>query len=241
MNTKIFKLITAIIAVLFTTATTTAQEAKTMYVMKDGEVAYESAVSEIDSIIFYNPSTLTVPEGGVLINGVVWATRNVDAFGTFAATPESPGMFYLWNRSKAWSATGTVTGWDSSTPTGTTWEKVNDPSPAGWRVPTREELQTLSDTDKVTRLWTTQNGVNGYKFTDNTTGTSIFLPAAGLRNDSDGALLDVGSVGYYWSSTQYNSLFAYYLDFSSSYADWGYGAYRGNGLSVRPVADNNSD
>ena len=30
---------------------------------------------------------------GIVINGVRWATRNVDAFGTFAERPESPGMF----------------------------------------------------------------------------------------------------------------------------------------------------
>ena len=39
----------------------------------------------------------TCPEGGVLINGVCWATRNVDAPGTFAENPEDPGMMYQWN------------------------------------------------------------------------------------------------------------------------------------------------
>ncbi len=42
----------------------------------------------------------------VLINGVLWATRNVDAPGTFAASPESTGMFYQWNSRIAWSASG---------------------------------------------------------------------------------------------------------------------------------------
>ena len=198
MNTKIFKLITAIIAVFFATAITTAQESKTMYVMKDNAILFEYVVSEIDSIIFYKPS-ISIPEGGVLINGVIWASCNVDAPGAFAATPESPGMFYQWNRKTAWSATGTITGWDSTTPSGTTWEKSNDPSPSGWRVPTTEEQRSLLDTDRVTREWIEDK--KGMKFTDNTTGASIFLPAVGLRSLYDGSLYDAGLYGSYWSST----------------------------------------
>jgi uncharacterized protein (TIGR02145 family) len=237
MNTKIFKLITAIIAVLFATLTTTAQEEKTMYVMKDNWIVGQYVVSGIDSIIFYKPSALTIPEGGVLINGVVWASCNVDAFGTFAATPESSGMFYQWNRKEAWSATGTVTGWDSSTPTGTTWEKSNDTSPTGWRVPTREEQQKLLDTDKVTSQWVTQNSVTGMKFTDKATGNSLFLPAAGYRFNSDGELRSAGSNGSYWSSTPLDSSSsAYDVYFGSSSANMYSSNCRG-GFSVRAVAE----
>lgn len=31
---------------------------------------------------------------GVEINGLIWATRNVDAPGTFAKNPEDYGMYY---------------------------------------------------------------------------------------------------------------------------------------------------
>ena len=40
----------------------------------------------------------------VVINGVRWATCNVDAPGNFAANPEDAGMFYQWNRKVGWSA-----------------------------------------------------------------------------------------------------------------------------------------
>ncbi|MDR1761874.1 MAG: hypothetical protein LBR55_05435 [Bacteroidales bacterium] len=50
------------------------------------------------------------------------------------------------------------------------------------------------------------NGVNGCKFTDNATGASLFLPAAGYCDvNYDGALFYAGMNGYYWSSTQYGS------------------------------------
>lgn len=146
-------------------------------------------------------------DSGVVINGVVWATRNVDAPGTFASTPESSGMFYQWNRNLGWSATDPLiasngsTTWDASTPTGNTWESTNDPSPAGWRVPTQAELNSLLDSEKITRQWTTQNGATGYKFTDKTTQNSLFLPAAGSRNVY-GSFGGAGTHGNYWHNTQ---------------------------------------
>ena len=184
--------------------------------------------------------TKPLPVGeGVEINGVVWATRNVDAVGTFAAKPEDTGMFYQWNRKKAWPATGDVSGWNNSTPAGTTWEKSNDPSPAGWRVPTLDEIKKLLDLDKVSNEWTIQNGVKGRKFTDKTTNKSIFLPAAGYHDGSGGVLVGVGSNGGYWSSStdEFNEMGACYLAFSSEGADWYYN-YRSYGFSVRSVAEN---
>ena len=171
----------------------------------------------------------------VLINGVRWATRNVDAPGTFAASPESTGMFYQWNRRKAWAATGeTVTDWDGSIPSGTEWEAVNDPSPVGYRVPTLDEMLTLLAGDKVTTEWMTQNGVNGVKFQDKINGNSIFLPAAGFRNNNYSLLHDAGLCGFYWSSTHNLSYFAYSLisgsNFPTCITD-----FRSFGYSVRPV------
>ena len=88
-------------------------------------------------------------DNGIVINGVKWATRNVDTPGTFATKPEAPGMYYQWNRKKAWSVTDDVTDWNTTVPEGTEWTKANDTSPAGWRVPTSDEIQSLFDTNKV--------------------------------------------------------------------------------------------
>jgi len=182
------------------------------------------------------PVNSSTSDPGVVINGVKWATRNVDYPGTFAARPEDSGMFYQWNRKKAWPATGDeVIGWDSSILTGDTWEKTNDPSPAGWRVPTLDEIEKLLDTDKVSNEWTTQNGVNGRKFTDKTTGNSLFLPAEGYRSNDDGTLYGIGTSGGYWGSAQSDSGGAYVLDFDSDDADWL--SYYRFGRSIRAVAE----
>ena len=194
-----------------------------------------------------NPNDMLTYDAGVIINGVKWATRNVDKPGTFAATPEDAGMFYQWNRRIGWSATDPMINsnggstWDNSMPTGDTWEKANDPSPSGWRVPTLDEIEKLIDTDKVSNEETTLNGVNGCKFTDINTGNSLFLPAVGYRVKDDG-LLNVRNCsdefprGDYWSTNGLYRYYAYYLRFCSTpYKGWS--DERSYGLSLRAVAE----
>jgi hypothetical protein len=177
------------------------------------------------------------PQNGVLIGGIVWAKSNVDDFGTFASSPESVGKFYQWNRPTAWASTGTVTGWDSSMPTGTTWEKVNDPSPAGWRVPNKEEISILTDRYSLYVMyeWTTLNGVNGGRFTDMSSGNSIFLPVTSVRQE-DGQLnpyyLDEGD---YWSSNEIEGGAITMLVWSSGSSLHGWS--KNYGLAIRSVAE----
>jgi len=168
------------------------------------------------------------PKPVVLINGVRWAECNVDAPGTFAASPQALGMFYKWGTKIGWSATGDPTStsgqaWaDVAAESGDNWLAANDPCPAGWRLPTKEELATLLDDTKVTKAWVT-TPANGYKFTDQTnTSNSIFLPAAGYRYYTDGTLGYAGDYGFYWSSTM-----------SSAHDAWGLSFYSGDAYSYR--------
>lgn len=136
-----------------------------------------------------------VLKNGVLINDVVWASRNVASPGTFAARPEEAGMFYQWNRKRGWSAVSGITSWDSSSLSGDTWTAGNDPCPEGWRVPTDRELKDLVNTASE---WTAVNGVDGRRFGSG--GNTVFLPAAGFYQSGGGALSSPGVVGSYWSS-----------------------------------------
>jgi uncharacterized protein (TIGR02145 family) len=94
------------------------------------------------------------------------------------------------------------TTWDYSLPSGTEWESDNDPSPAGWRVPTLAEIQTLFNTDKVSK-YQSYNGVNGWIFIDKTTDKKLFLPVAGYRSIRDGSLRQADTTSYYWGSSTY--------------------------------------
>jgi uncharacterized protein (TIGR02145 family) len=183
----------------------------------------------------YGQKNSKTSDNGVVINGVKWATRNVGAPGTFATSPESAGKFYQWNRRVAYPATSKVSNWDNSIPDGTEWTAANDPSPDGWRVPTLDEIKSLLDTKKVTNESTTQNGVNGRKFTDKSSGNSIFLPAVGSRYHNVRSLFGVGGTGFYWSSSSYSDG-AYILYFRRDrHAESGSDVRR-NGLSIRCVA-----
>jgi len=176
------------------------------------------------------------PEGGVLINGVVWAKCNVGAPGTFAAKPEDPGMFYQWNRKVGWSTTGNPPTsspasqtWNSTGDTGDTWATENDPCPPGWRVPTMDELQEFV----IHANWTQENGVGGYRYGSGT--NTIFLPAVGHRSKT-GALQDEGTKGCYWNNEPWvpGSNYAQYILFTESTRGGG-SIEKSAGCSVRCV------
>ena len=162
---------------------------------------------------------------GVTINGVRWATRNVGPSGTFAHAPESMGNRFQWNRGD----TDWTQGWYGMH--AAEWEKENDPCPQGWRVPTITELQSLENAGSQ---WVNVNGVYGRLF--GTAPNQLFLPAAGRRFHSSGARDNVGTVGFYWSSTTYSATSGWHLRFSSNTSNLFSYALR-NGLSVRCVSE----
>lgn len=201
---------------------------RVMQLHRGSSVVAEYDISNVDSVTFVEVASQE--EIGVVINGIRWATRNVDAPGTFAALPESLGMFYQWNKNIGWSSTDPIvnsyggTTWDGVRPSGTTWEKAKDPCPEGWRVPTRDELQSLRDAGSSLTI---QNGVRGRLFGIEQ-GVWMFMPAAGFRQTETGKLFYVDTYGFYWSSTQSGSAGAYILYFSNismsfSYRDRTYG------------------
>ena len=146
---------------------------------------------------------------------VKWATCNVGA-----TKPEEYGDYFAWGETQPksnydWStykycngSYKTLTKYNNSSSYGTVDNKTtldlsDDAARANWggswRMPTRAEQDELRN--NCTWTWTTQNGVNGYKVTSKSNGNSIFLPAAGYRDDS--SLNNAGSTGYYWSSSLY--------------------------------------
>lgn len=185
-----------------------------------------------------------------LPSGTLWATCNVGA-----SKPEDYGDYFAWGETQPkstynWSTylyckgsdnTMTKYCWDNRY--GTVDNKIelepaDDAATAnwgtGWQMPTLTQQRELKSTSYTTITWTTQNGVNGYKITSKSNGNSIFLPAAGYRDDT--SLDSAGSRGYYWSCSLYtnNSYSGYYLYFDSSSINTS-GYNRCYGRSVRPV------
>ena len=99
-----------------------------------------------------------------------------------------------------------------------------------WYVPSKDELDALAGIS-ISSTWGAPNGVNGCKFTIG--GNTLFLPAAGYRENGS-SLLFVSTDGYYWSSTLTdNSNLAFYLDIDNTGAT-PLSEYIVNRLTVRP-------
>lgn len=141
-----------------------------------------------------------------------------------------------------------MTVWPEETGGGT---GIGNPCPAGWRVPTRDELNALLggaaksgvggfQTDG--RESSPTKGLHGLFFngtSDKHPSSGVFLLAAGYRNFIDGSFWRRGTTGSYWSSSPSPSepTMAGYLNFNESEASMNAGGARANGFSVRCVHD----
>ena len=107
-----------------------------------------------------------------------------------------------------------------------------------WRMPTKAELEELNN--NCDWQWKTINGQTGYKLTSRINGNSIFLPAAGYRNNT--SLNDANSYGFYYSSEPYSATHQYAWGLQFYDNSWHYvtysqrqSAYRYLGFTLRPV------
>jgi len=105
-------------------------------------------------------------------------------------------------------------------------ERFGQPDKDGWRLPTYEELEALR---KNYPYKFDEEGKQG--IFDN----RLYLPMAGYRH-CDGGVYDVGSDGFYWSSTPEGSEKAWYFCFYSDSVHI-YSDHRCFGLSVHLVRD----
>lgn len=123
----------------------------------------------------------------------------------FAAAPTGPDLTQANN--------GAISNWSSAAAGNDSWyflgadgytkKTSSDPCPTHWRVPTSNEWAS------VTGTWT---NVPGSIWTESATNytsgkilNTIYLPAAGYRDDYNGSLMERGLSGNYWTSTQFNS------------------------------------
>ena len=163
---------------------------------------------------------------------VKWADRNVGA-----SSPSDYGSYFAWGETRTKS--------EYTEENSVTYEKnIGDISGnsqydaaranwgSSWRLPTNAECEEL--VDKCKWVWTTQGGHNGFKVTG-PNGNSIFLPAAGWREES--SLYGTGDYGLYWSSSpETDTQYAYNIYFFGDY-HFAFSYKRDVGHSVRPVSE----
>lgn len=101
-----------------------------------------------------------------------------------------------------------------------------------WYVPSKDEFDALAG---KTKEWTTQNGVNGCRFTIGS--EKLFLPAAGYDDGDDDPqdFVRVSDWGYYWSSIAYDEEWAISLQFNNVISGLNTNSsLKADGLTVRP-------
>lgn len=153
---------------------------------------------------------------------------------------KKPGTFFT--NSGNWSYVGTYLDkyqnyWDmDASLSGYHYTKktVYDPCPPGYCVYSSSLFYTIISSDTSEALWKSYaDGGPGMIWTKNS--PNLFFPASGFYNYGNGTLTNVGTEGYYWT-TSYGSRYNFLLDLNSD--GWFVnGLYGVNGLSIRPVVE----
>jgi uncharacterized protein (TIGR02145 family) len=156
------------------------------------------------------------------------------------------GNYYQWGRigsvANASTSAGSIGGWKTAPAANGAWadgsKTANDPCPTGYRVPTKDQWDLVDSYNAQTTTGSfTSSETNFASARHFGAGVNkLTLPAAGYRNDSNGALINRGSNGYYWSSTENGSSNANILYFSSINASPSANNRR-HGFSVRCVLE----
>ena len=179
-----------------------------------------------------------------LPSGTKWACCNVDDDPS-KQSPTNNGSYYAWGETKEhedlYYDFSNYIHCDGSPQTihdlgsdiaGTQYDVAHVKWGGSWVMPSFDQIEEMLN--NCTYEWTTEDGVEGGKFTG-PNGATIFLPAAGYRWRD--YLHNTGKYGHYWPSTQHPSYRenAYFLYFNSGNAHWS--SYpRSFASTVRPVS-----
>ena len=217
----------------------------------------------------YKESTITITQNnGALREGynTLYQFGRKDAFpgtddleGTFTKDSgnnmsiqnsiQHPGTFYtqgsgwysVYNQYNLWSMDNTVTDFNDNAVVKT----IYDPCPAGFKMPASNAFTGFTTTGGKTKT-ESQFNINGawesgFHFNNKISSpdATVYFPASGYRNSTDGSLFGMGYFGYYRSAGPSNDAgYGYYLRFifsgevSPQQSD-----LRSDGFSVRPVRD----
>jgi len=170
------------------------------------------AVAPVDKTVTYGTVTNIPGE-----TSKCWITSNLgadhQATAKDDATEASAGWYWQFNRKQGYKHTGTVrtpnTTWIYYFSENSDWAATNDPCTlemgSGWRIPTNTEWTNVDASGN----WTNWNGP---------WNSALKMHTAGELDYSDGSLTNRGSIGMYWSSTQYDTTHGRQLYFDSGTA-----------------------
>ena len=181
------------------------------------------------------PGTDTTPEGSFSVEqGSGYSLQN---------TIQHPDIFYGWLSGyinvyfrNIWSADNTSEGYNDNPVVKT----VYDPCPAGFKMPASNAFTGFTKYGQNYGLMNVNGAWDlGWNFNNKITSpdATVYFPASGQRNVSDGSLSGVGGIGYYWSAVPVNSDHGCRLYIGQVSVGPKEYFYRSSGHSVRPVAE----
>lgn len=145
-----------------------------------------------------------------------------------------------------WSADNTTTGFNDNAVVKT----VYDPCPVGFKMPASNAFTGFTSNGQyqsgaaninangTADSWDKFSAAYGHNFYTNGSKTAtIFSPASGFRNYSDGSLNDGGGNGYYWSAVPGSTDGGCSLVFGWGYVSPRSSGNRSYGFAARPVSE----
>jgi hypothetical protein len=185
------------------------------------------------------PVTKTVTYGTVLTNltgsNKCWITQNLgsdhQAASATDATEASAGWYWQFNKQQGYKHDGTTrtpnTSWIVPINESSDWTSANDPCAlllgSGWRLPTNGELYAV-------------DFYGGWDNYTETFSSVLKIHAAGYLYYTNGNLNFRGTVGAYYSSSQYDNIKAYGMVIGSNFCATGYD-YKSYSYPVRCLKD----
>ena len=125
--------------------------------------------------------------------------------GTIEYATAYPTTFIIYNSSNFdWYYTGSLSTDNTRWTTSTATKSIYDPCPSGWRVPDGGDNGVWSKALGSSSYYNdTYNDANkGINFSGKFgSASTIWYPASGCRDNSDGSFFRVGYNGYYWSAS----------------------------------------
>ena len=229
-----------------------------------GNQVYERNISQMDSIVFVeDESTIEDDHEWVdlgLPSGTLWAKCNIGAnspeeYGDYLAWGETTGYkngktTFNWSTYKHCKGSSKTLikycyqsnyGYNGFTDILTDIEPEDDAAMvnwgSNWQIPSWAQFQELINSNYTTTEWTTLNKKNGRMVKSKINGKSIFLPAAGVRDESGLKWKD--SKGAYWARSISMDYSPNACGLNISSTNSGVNLYenysRCDGQSVRPV------
>ena len=195
-----------------------------------------------DNILFKVDAT-TNNLNTIKIGTQTWTTKNLDV-----TTYRNGEVIPQVQDANAWAnlRAGAWCYYENNTANGSSygklynWYAVNDPrglAPKGYHIPSDAEWTILSD-NLGDEAGTKMKSSSGWKNNGNGNNTSGFAGLPGGYRSSNGDFGTIGAYGYWWSSSEYNTYYAWYryLDYGNGLVfSYNYGEQ--SGFSVRCLRD----